>query len=108
MVTMTKDRRHFYGEVHSEADLKQAYELIRDDVETAEQWTTLTDLYRSAGRLRTMTRSLAWEEKFGQAEAERLMRVGEDEFARTARKINARAEYVGMDATYDETWIEDR
>jgi hypothetical protein len=30
--------------------------------------------------------------------------VAEDEFANTARKINRRAEEVGTDPDYDETW----
>ena len=37
-------------------------------------------------------------------EAGTLRRVGQDEFRKTARKINRRAQAIGTDADYDERW----
>jgi hypothetical protein len=51
----------------------------------------------------TLTYAPSWEEKFGRA-ADEMREVGEDEFRKTARKINRRAEAIGTDADYDELW----
>src|SRR5437868_2918383 len=63
----------------------------------------LTELYKRSGYLVTLTHSPSWEEKFGR-QAAGLRRVAQEEFARTARKINHRAEQIGTEADYDEKW----
>jgi hypothetical protein len=97
--------QQIYGEVNSKADLKQVFAEIRTDVEDAKSRPALTELYRRAGYLITLTHAPSWEEKFGR-EAAALRRVGEEEFRKTAKKINQRAAEVHTVADYDETWGE--
>lgn len=102
---MAKDT-HIYGEVDNKTDLKQVFLDIRHDVDKAKSRSELTELYRRAGYLITLTHAPSWEKKFGD-EADDLRDVAEDEFGITARKINSRAKDIGTDADYDETWGED-
>ena len=96
---------HIYGEVHSKTDLKKIFTAIRRDVKEASSWPDLTELYKRAGYLITLTYAPSWEEKFGK-EAAQLRKVATEEFGTTARKINQRAEQIGTAADYDETWGE--
>jgi hypothetical protein len=63
----------------------------------------LTELYKRAGYLITLTYARSWEQKFGN-DAVALRQVGEDEFRKTAHKINRRAIKLGTEADYDEKW----
>jgi len=101
---MAKDT-HIYGEVDNKTDLKDVFMQIREDVENADSRSELTELYRRAGYLITLTNASSWEKKFGD-EIDEIRAVGEKEFSRTARKINRQAEKIGTDADYDETWGE--
>jgi hypothetical protein len=56
---------HIYGEVENENDLKRIFSQIRCEVEQADSRPALTELYRRAGYLVTLTHSPAWEKKFG-------------------------------------------
>ena len=94
---------HVYGEVNSRTGLKKIFAEIRQDVEKAHSRPDLTELYKRAGYLITLTHAPSWEEKFG-GEAHELRKVAKDEFGMTARKINRRAKEVGTDADYDESW----
>jgi len=94
---------HIYGEVDNASDLKRIFAQIRGEVEQADSRPALTELYRRAGYLVTLTHSPAWEKKFG-AEVATLRQIAEDEFRETARKINQRAQQIGTEADYDETW----
>lgn len=98
---------HVYGEVNSKTGLKKIFTEIRQDVEKAKSRGDLTELYRRAGYLITLTHAPSWGEKFGK-EAAHLRTVAKEEFATTARKINRRAEAVGTDGDYDESWGEGR
>jgi hypothetical protein len=51
---------------------------------------SLTELYRRAGYLITLTYAPSWDEKFG-TDANTLRRIGREEFQKTAKKINSRA-----------------
>jgi hypothetical protein len=99
---MAQDR-HVYGEVESKTDLRNVFTAIRGDVDQAASRESLTELYRRAGYLITLTHAPSWHKKFGD-EAEELRQVAEDEFARTARKINQRASAIGTEPDYDEKW----
>lgn len=99
---MPRDR-HIYGEVNSKTGMKRVFTEIRHDVEDAKSRPALTELYKRAGYLITLTHAPAWREKFGR-EASALRKVGEEEFRRTAKKINRRAAQLGLDAQYDDTW----
>jgi len=99
---MSEDR-HIYGEVNSKTSLRRVFEDIRRDVEAAHSRPALTELYKRAGYLITLTHAPSWQEKFG-PEAKELRKAGEEEFARTARKINRRAAQIGTKADYDDKW----
>ncbi len=90
-------------EVTSRTDLKKIFLEMRHDVEEAKSRPALTELYKRAGYLITLTHTPAWEEKFGK-EVTAIRKVAEEEFATTARKINHRAAQIGTEADYDETW----
>jgi len=100
--TMTEDR-HIYGEVNSKTGLRRVFKDIRRDVDNASSRPALTELYKRAGYLITLTHAPSWEEKFG-PEAKELRQTGQEEFTRTARKINRRAARIGTEADYDERW----
>jgi hypothetical protein len=94
---------HIYGEIDNKTNLHDVFLQIRKDVDDASDRPALTELYRRAGYLITLSYAPAWEKKFGK-EIDEIRSVAEDEFATTARKINRRAEEVGTDPDYDETW----
>jgi hypothetical protein len=99
---MAKDT-HIYGEVDNKTDLKHVFSEIRRDVEIAKSRFDLTELYRRAGFLIPLTNTSSWEKKFGD-EIDEIREVAEEEFAKTARMINRRAEEIGTESNYDETW----
>jgi len=99
---MSEDR-HIYGEVNSKTSMRRVFKDIRRDVAGAHSRPALTELYKRAGYLITLTHAPSWHEKFG-TEAPRLRAVGEEEFGRTARKINRQAAKIGTEADYDEKW----
>jgi hypothetical protein len=101
---MAEDR-HIYGKVQSPTSLKQVFRAIRRDVKQAQERPGLTELYKRAGYLITLTHSPSWEEKFS-TNVQSLRQIAEEEFAATARMINRRAKQVGTAADYDETWGE--
>ncbi len=96
-------KRNVYGEVKNKSDMKKVFSEIRKDVGNAKSRPALTELYKRAGYLVTLTHAPSWKEKFG-GEARELRQVGEKEFSTTAKKINSRAKKIGADADYDETW----
>jgi len=98
---------HIYGEVNSKTGLKKIFTEIRHDVERAKSRPDLTELYKRAGYLITLTHAPSWEEKFGR-EATSLRKAAKEEFSTTARKINRRAKEIGAEADYDETWGDGR
>ena len=95
--------RHIYGEIDSKTGMRRVFTVIRRDVDGANSRPALTELYKRAGYLITLTYARSWDQKFGK-DASVLRKAGEDEFRKTARKINRRAAKVGTDADYDETW----
>jgi hypothetical protein len=99
---MTHDR-HIYGEVNSKTDMRQVFAKIRHDIDDAKSRPALTELYKRAGYLITLTHAPSWREKFGR-HAAALRAVGEEEFRKTAKKINRRAAQVGTDANFDDKW----
>ena len=101
---MAKDT-HIYGEVDNKTDLKEVFSEIRQDVEKARSRSDLTELYKRAGYLITLTKAPSWKEKFGDDIGD-IRETAEEEFSKTARKINNQAEKIGTDADYDETWGE--
>ncbi len=99
---MSEDR-HIYGTVNSKTGMRRVFMDIRRDVEHARSRPALTELYKRAGYLIALTQAPSWEKKFG-GEAVRLRHVGQDEFRKTAHKINRQANAIGTEADYDEKW----
>ena len=99
------EETHIYGEVHRKSDLRKIFTAIRHDVKEASSRPDLTELYKRAGYLITLTHAPSWKEKFGK-EARELRKFVEKEFGTTARTINRRARSLGAVADYDETWGE--
>src|SRR6516162_5860232 len=99
---MARDR-HIHGEVGSKTDMKHVFGAIRRDVANARSRPALTELYKRAGYLITLTHAPSWREKFGR-EAASLRQVGEEEFRKTAKKINRQASQIGAEADFDEKW----
>jgi hypothetical protein len=97
--------RQIYGEIKNKTDMRKVFSAIRKDVEDAKSRPALTELYRRAGYLITLTHAPSWREKFGK-EAKDLRELGQDEFGKTARKINTRAKKIGAEADFDEKWGE--
>ncbi len=96
-------QQQIYGEVHSRTDLEQVFLKIRKDAETAKSRKNLTELYRRAGYLITLTQAPSWEAKYGSESAD-LRRAAEAQFATTARAINRKAREIGTEDDYDEKW----
>jgi len=97
--------RNVYGEVKSRTGMKKIFSEIRRDIANAKSRPALTELYKRAGYLITLTHAPSWHEKFGR-EAASLRKIGEEEFHKTAQKINRRARKIGTEADYDDKWGE--
>ena len=97
--------RRIYGEIKNSTGLRKVFSEIRRDIEEARSRPALTELYKRAGYLITLTHAPSWQDKFGK-DAGKLRSVGRDEFRKTAHKINHRAAQIGTDADFDETWGE--
>jgi hypothetical protein len=94
---------HIYGKVESQTGLKTIFKEIRRDIDKTHSRPDLTELYKRAGYLITLTHAPSWEEKFGN-EVAALRKAAEKEFGTTVRKINRRAKQIGTEADYDEQW----
>jgi hypothetical protein len=101
-VPMSGDR-HIYGEINNKTGMRRVFTAIRQDVGSAKSRPALTELYKRAGYLIALTHAPSWDQKFGK-DALVLRDIGEDEFRKTARRINRRATEIGTDADYDEKW----
>jgi hypothetical protein len=95
--------RHIYGKVNSKTGLRRIFTEIRRDVASARSRPALTELYKRAGYLIALTHAPSWEEKFGNR-AKALRQAGEEEFRKTAKKVNRRAAQIGAEANFDEKW----
>jgi len=100
---MGVSERNIYGEVKNESDLKEIYRAIRSEIEGARSRPALTELYKRAGYLITLTHTPAWKKRFGDRIAS-LRALGQEQFSITARSVNRRAEQIGVRGDYDETW----
>jgi hypothetical protein len=96
-------QRNIYGDINNKTDMRKVFSSIRKNVDDAKSRPALSELYKRAGYLVTLTHAPSWKKKFGR-DAVQLRKVGEEEFGRTARKINSRARKINARADYDETW----
>ncbi len=100
---MPAEDRHIYGEVENKSDIDKVFRDIRKDVATVRSRPGLTELYKRAGYLVTLTHAPSWEKKFGDG-MKKIRDEAIKEFAATAHKINARARVIGTADDYDERW----
>src|SRR5262245_22963472 len=94
-----------YLEIDSQAVLKDAFLEIRHEVSRATSRLELTDLYNRAGYLVTLAYDSFLERKFFD-NIDEVRYTAEEEFGKTARKINDQAEKIGFDGNYDEVWAD--
>ena len=92
-----------YLEIDSKAVLKKAFAEIRAEVESAASQYELRELYYRAGYLVSLANDAFWENKFFD-DIEDAHRTAEEEFRKTARKINSQAEKLGSEGNYDDVW----
>lgn len=86
-------------------DVRRIFREIREGVEKAASRKELTELYKHAGYMITLTHATPVNEKSGGAvKIERG--ITEREFGRTVRKINNRAKKIGTEPDFNETWQE--
>jgi hypothetical protein len=97
------ESRNIYGKVESPTSFKHVFLEIRHDVSKAKSRPSLTELYKRAGYLITLTKAPSWKKKFGK-DAPKFSRLGKEEFRKTAKVINRRANQIGVPAEYDEQW----
>jgi|SRR4030095_4521292 hypothetical protein len=90
-------------EIDNRAVLQNAFLEIRDEVEKAVSKYELSELYYRAGYLVTLANDAVWERKFFD-DIEQIHHIAEQEFGKTARKINSQAEKLGTEGNYDEVW----
>src|SRR5262245_60529675 len=96
---------HIYGKINSQTDLQKVFSAIRRDVEGADSRPALTELYKRAGYLITLSHAPSWEKKFG-PEAAAVRKTAGHEFSATVQQINRRARQISTEPDYDETWGE--
>jgi hypothetical protein len=92
-----------YGHVDTKADIDKIFSEIRGDIKNAKSRATLTELYRRAGYLITLTYAPSWEERFGHKAAS-LRKEAEADFRETVKRLNKHAESIGEKGDYDEAW----
>jgi hypothetical protein len=97
------EARHIYGEINNKTDIKRVFSAIRRDIDSTNSRPALTELYKRAGYLITLTHAPAWQEKFGKRR-QMLRHIGEDEFRKTAHKLNRRTALIGTESDFDERW----
>lgn len=94
-----------YLEIDSQTVLKEAFAEIREEIDYAASSYDLTDLYNRAGYLITLANDAFWERKFSD-DIEQIHQTAEEEFRKTAHRINQQAERIGLDGHYDEVWAD--
>ncbi len=92
-----------YGHVEGKADIDRIFAEIRDDLGHAKSRATLTELYRRAGYLITLTYAPSWDKRFGDKAAS-LRHEAEADFRKLVKSLNAHAETIGETGDYDENW----
>jgi len=92
-----------YLEIDSKVVLKRAFAEIRNEVERAASQYELSELYCRAGYLVSLANDAFWERKFFD-DIDDVHQTAEEEFRKTARKINSQAEKFGSAGNYDEVW----
>ena len=98
--------RSIYGDVHSRTGLRAAFREIRRDIAAARTANALNELHRRSGYVVSLTRDARWQARFGE-ELEAIRALAAEEFSRSVRALNRRAERLGADVRYEERWTPD-
>ncbi|MCA9108450.1 MAG: hypothetical protein KDA52_00765 [Planctomycetaceae bacterium] len=94
---------HIYCRIDNKTNFREICKQMRDDVRSADDRDAWTELNHRAGYLTTLSHASSWEEKFGD-EIQEIRNVVQKEFAKTARTTDRRAEDIGTDSDYEESW----
>ena len=95
--------KRIYGEVKNITDIRKINMKIRKDVRRAKSRPALTELYKRSASLITLCHAPSWTRAFN-GKLRRMKKVAKEEFTKTAKAINRRAEKLGLRASYDEIW----
>jgi hypothetical protein len=90
-------------EINSEADMREAFSNIREEVDKSGMSADLIMLYREAGGLIKLLESPPFQERVG-AQLDDIRRAAEEEFAQTARELNKRAPEINSTSHFAEKW----
>ena len=82
-------------------DVRRVFKEIREDVNQATSQKDLTELYKRAGHMITMTHSTPLREDI---DMKMDREIAEKEFARTVRAINNQAKKTNIEANFEENW----
>ena len=96
-------KKRIYGEVKTLKDIRDIFAKIRSDIRKAKSRERLTELYRRAGYIITLTHSPAWRKAF-RGKIRRMRAVAKEEFTKTANAINKKADRLGIRDSYDTKW----
>ena len=100
---MITSEPHDKNDVNPRTDMRGTFKEIRDDVEKAQTKEDLTELYKRSVYMILMTHSSPVDEKLDR-EMKTKRETAEREFVRVVRRINRRAEKMGVEANYSEDW----
>jgi len=96
-------RRHIYQSVGGVTDIREINRKIRKEVARAKTRAQLTELHKRSMYLVTLCHAPAWKEAF-RGKIAKMKKAAQEEFTKTARAINRRAEKLGLRADYDTKW----
>jgi len=94
------------NQIGSQQDIMMIFNEIEQEVDSAENRPTLTELYKRAGYLVTLTQEPSWTRRLNPNDAEKIQQAAETEFEKTANLINDRARTIGTSPDYDDVWGE--
>ena len=100
MVTKERTTNNIYGEVTSPNSMRTINRLIRKDMRGARDQDEMSELKRRSDYLCTLTRSPAWQTRFG-SKADKLLVVAKEENHRSVKLANQIARKKGWDVEYD-------
>lgn len=89
------------GPLRTKSELGDAFLALRADAIDASDRPGLQALFERAGAIVAETRSESWR---GRPSIDEYRTLADEEFARTARRLNQRARALGVRPDFAETW----
>jgi hypothetical protein len=90
-------------EINSEADMRGAFERLRQKAGASVSAAELRLLYREGADLIEMLDNPPFQERVGD-QLDEIRRAAEEEFAETARALNRQGREINAKANYAEVW----